>query len=127
MPPFLALESPELPSMPWLVDLMAFLGCVYFAKSLYDKFKSPERQPSMDVDLISLARRVEALEADMKTIDRKLDEGAKLHMELKSGQATNTANIEDIKTNCHDTNGNVRSLQKAIMEWMTSHQAQRAK
>lgn len=74
------------------------------------------RKPSVDVDLAELAQRVDALEKEMQSIDRKLDKGATIHMELKEAQATNTARISDILNTVHDLSTRINAMPGQIVQ-----------
>lgn len=73
-----------------------------------------KRKPSMEVDFAGLQQRVDALEGDMKAIDRKLDAGASIHRELQAGQSANTARIEGIRQTCHDLSTRLGQMPQQI-------------
>lgn len=86
-----------------------------------------KRKPSVDVDLSSLSKEIEgveqqhadkiaALESQNRLLFKKIDALTETLTRLSTGQATNTANIDDIKATVHNIHLSQQSLNSHILE-----------
>jgi hypothetical protein len=84
-----------------------------------------KRKPSMDATMSDQDSRIEALEGGQRLIFKKLDQIIETNSGLRSGQAANTANIDDIKSTVHTMQQQLQSMNNHMLTMNHERHAKR--